>query len=561
MEAGAELDSPGHSSDIVATSCAELRADLAELVERARGLRERLRCHARRLAATRGLPAPAAAAAGPPARLLAAECDAIASRAAAAAARAGRDGAALRRLKRARHEAAARTRSVLGLAAAALAAVDWQAPSFAHALHSHAGLLAGRITGTKNDYQRDHHGAADAYEAAWLAAFVDAPPHAALQAYATASGMAAFALAASFVRGAAGEAPVLLGRSCWFQSRLLVRRLWPERKVIDVDERDAEAVAAQARQAGAAAVFLDSLGNTGELPLADLEGLLPRLAAQARRPLFVVVDNTLLATACQPARWLPPPPSRLRLLVVESLNKYHQAGADRCGAGLLWAAGTGLQGLFETRMVLGANIPDTHVHALPPPRRAALDARLARIGRNALHVAARVQAAIDEGAGALPFAGVVHAALEPHPDALRARALAFAGGSFNLLPRDDYRGTDAALRFIDLAVHEARRAGVELVAGAGFGFDATRLYLTALFSAGQARPFLRVAAGCECLADADRLAAVLVRAMHALAACAPASLLDDRAVALRLQHESLRRHPSGKWRAVPAWPDSPSAAR
>jgi cystathionine beta-lyase/cystathionine gamma-synthase len=547
---------PGAGS---AASCAELRTDLQALAERVRALRARLRVHLRRLdAAAPDVPVSAARAVAPHVRELGAACDALASRLDRAAMRAGDDAAALERLRRVRREGAWRWRSLLGLAAAARTALDWQSPSFAHARRSQAGTLAGRVTGTKNDYKRDHHADADAYEAAWLDAYVDAPAGVRLQAYATASGMAALALAAVFVRGHIGDAPVLLGRSCWFQSRTLVRRLWGERQVIDVDERDVDAIAALAHERGAGAVFLDSLGNTEALPWVDLARLLPLLAQRVRRPLVVVLDNSLLASAGQAARGLPPHAPHLRLIVVESLNKYHQAGADRASAGMLWAAGEGLEGLFDTRMVLGVNIPDSHVHVLPPPDRAALDARLARIGRNARLLAERLQQAIAQAGGRLPFEGVVHPALAPHAAAERARALPFAGGTLNLIPRGPYRGSDAALRFIALAIEAARREGVELVGGAGFGFDDTRLYLTALFSSEHGRPFLRVAAGTECEVDAERTATVLVQAMHELARCAPAALLDDRSVALRLQRESLRRQPLGKWRDMAAWPVAPA---
>lgn len=549
------MDDPHDDIDACAASCAELRADLAVLGQRVQAEHERLQQLAHRLARrAREVPACAAQAVLPHLQRLAADCDALAARLRAAAARPGAGAGALDRLRRARREAAWRWRSLLGLAAAAATAVDWQSPSFAHAQRSHAGLLAGRITGTKNDYQRDHHASADAFEAAWLRAYVDAPPALRLQAYATASGMAAFAMAAAFVHRRAGEAPVLLGRSCWFQNRVVVRHLWGERRTLDVDEHDVEGIAALAVKTAACAVFLDGLGNTGTLPMVDIARLVALLAQRVRRPLVLVLDNTMLATAAQPALALPCAPTPLRLIVTESLNKYHQEGADRASGGMLWAAGEGMEGLFETRMALGGNMPDTHVHMLPTPDRGRLDARLERIGRNARLLAERLQSAIDAARGDLPFDAVVHPCLARHPASARARALPFGGGTLNLVPSAAYRGSDAALRFIDAAIGEARREGVELVGGSGFGFDDTRIYLTALFAGGHTRPFLRVAAGTECLVDAGRLAEVLLRAMRRLGEIAPASLLDDRSVALRLQRESLRRHPLGKWHAVAAAP-------
>jgi hypothetical protein len=112
------------------------------------------------------------------------------------------------------------------------------------------------------------------------------------------------------------------------------------------------------------------------------------------------------------------------------------------------------------------------VYALPDPNRRLLARRLARIERNAVAIAARVPGAHHPGCGGLV----------------------------------EIQHSDPA-SFVERALREARRRGVQLVAGAGFGFDATRIYLTHAFP--DEPPFLRVAAGAEHRLRAQGIAAAL----------------------------------------------------
>jgi hypothetical protein len=98
------------------------------------------------------------------------------------------------------------------LAAAAITATDWQSPSFAHSVRPAAGRFAGRVTEHHDDYRRDRHADAAAFEAAYLAEYVDAPAHQALRALMTSCGMSGFATILHHVRGLKLVGPVLVGR-------------------------------------------------------------------------------------------------------------------------------------------------------------------------------------------------------------------------------------------------------------------------------------------------------------------------------------------------------------
>ena len=74
------------------------------------------------------------------------------------------------------------------MAAAAIIGTDWQSPSFGHSVRPAAGRFAGRVTEHRDDYRRDRHPDAAAFEAAYLREMVDAPAGTTLRALMTGLG-------------------------------------------------------------------------------------------------------------------------------------------------------------------------------------------------------------------------------------------------------------------------------------------------------------------------------------------------------------------------------------
>jgi hypothetical protein len=66
---------------------------------------------------------------------------------------------------------------------------------------------------------------------------------------------------------------------------------------------------------------------------------------------------------------------------------------------------------------------------------------------------------------------------------------------------------------VETAVSEAARVGISLLAGSSFGFDTTRIYLTAA-RAEHGEPFVRISAGTENRLEVEALAAVLAGAVR-----------------------------------------------
>jgi cystathionine beta-lyase/cystathionine gamma-synthase len=166
--------------------------------------------------------------------------------------------------------------------------------------------------------------------------------------------------------------------------------------------------------------------------------------------------------------------------------------------------------LSRYREHLGTNVTDASVHMLPRPDRRSLDARLDRLDRNAGIVAERLAARVERGDGIV--SDVVHPSLRRHHSARVTRSARFHG-SFLALGFEPGHDRDEVHRaFLRAALAEARAAGVALVAGASFGLDVTRVYVTGPGSGG-ARPFVRVAVGTEHRLGIEEVAEALGRAI------------------------------------------------
>ena len=382
-------------------------------------------------------------------------------------------------------------RAERALTAGLAGAADWQSPSFLHSMLPAAGRQCGRIRACWNDYKRDRHLDADALERRWVAEMVDGPAD--VRALLTTCGMAAFTTILSFLLMEGKlDGPVLVGAGVYHETKLLLGRALEGRARV-VDERDTGALLRAIEELEPSAIFLDSLSNTKWMPVADLP---PLLDALRDRTTYLVMDNTGLSVSCQPFALAP---ASVRLIVFESLLKYAQLGLDRANAGVILARRDTAKTLAQYREHLGTNIADVAAHAVPSPDRAVLERRLRRLGRNALtlarHVRERTEGAVE----------IVHPGLASHPCAPAASRLAFTGGCLSIV----LDGHDSELRreraLVEHAITAAAARGVALLAGASFGFNTSRIYLTAA-RAERADPFVRLAAGTEHSLELEALA-------------------------------------------------------
>lgn len=396
-------------------------------------------------------------------------------------------------------------RTLQALVGPLVTACDWQSPPFCSSTRAGTGPRTARITPHWNDYKRDRHLEAAAYERAYVDELVDGPADA--RALLTSCGMAAFTTVLAYLGAERHlDGPIVIGRGLYHESKLLLRRAVGNR-ICEVDEANTEEVLRAIAEVGPRAIFLDSLCNTTWAQMPDLPAVVRYL--QARAPALdavLVVDNTGLGPSCQPLALLGTRPG-LRVIVFESLLKYTQLGLDRAGAGVIVARASDADALSSYREHLGTNVADMAAACLPPPDRSVLERRLERLGRNADLLAERLHAAALRSP-----VEIAHPSLPTHPAYPRARRLRFRGGCLSIA----YEPADVSRlwpRLLETAILEARRRHVTLVGGSSFGFDVTRIYVTAS-RAECGEPFVRIAAGTEDRLEVERVGDVLARALR-----------------------------------------------
>lgn len=395
-----------------------------------------------------------------------------------------------------------RLRVEQALLASLVCAPDWQSPSFLHSVAPAAGRQTGAIRPHWSDYKRDRHADAEAYERRYVEQMIDGSGK--VRALLTGCGMAAFTTIVGWLLGEAKlSRPVLVGRGLYHESRLLLARMLPGR-IRFVDEADTVALLRAIEESRPAAVFLDSLSNTRWMPVPDLRAVIELLHGSDT---YLILDNTCLSVGCQPFALAG---ETERLIVFESLLKYAQLGLDRANAGVIVAGPESAESLEGYREHLGTNIPDVSVHALPPPDRGVLERRLARLQRNASYLAESLAqnsppgvAIVYPGTGAHRSPG---AAPSPFP-------FPFSGGCLSVVFRERERRLERQQRLVTGAVAEAAQRRVRLLAGSSFGFDTTRIYLTAA-RAECGAPFVRIAAGTEHRLELEPLTDALAAAIE-----------------------------------------------
>lgn len=411
------------------------------------------------------------------------------------------------RLAGERGACAGQLRALQSVLAGLVVAPDWQSPSFLHSGdHGATGPRQNAIVPHWNDYKRDRHLDADAYERAYEAELPDrGEGH---RAFLTACGMAAFTTILSVLRSEGTLVRVLSGRAVYHETLELLGREFGSRVEL-VDEGDTGALLEAVHRLDPTAIFLDVLCNSRLAPLPDLASLCAELHTRDRRVALVVDATGLAATGSVLA--LTAGHDAIRPFVFESLLKYAQHGFDRTNAGLLVVAEADAEAMSDAREHLGTNISDVAVRMLPPPNRRLLLKRLLRIERNATVIAELLEAELRT-LPAGPIEAIAFPGLVTHSAYERATELPFRGGCVSIAFRTevDPRWQTSLMR---TAVGFARRSNVALAAGSSFGFDLTRIYVTAA-DAAMGTPFVRIAAGTEHVLAVERLAEVLAAAVR-----------------------------------------------
>ncbi len=406
-------------------------------------------------------------------------------------------------------------RSLQGITAALMTAIDWQSPSFLHSIKSQAGTQAGRIVGTVNDYKRDQNLDAEEFEIAFAKEYIDAPLRMRPNVYATVSGMSAFTTVINFLQhNDKTDGAILVGQNSYFENKGLLKKTFPNR-VRFVDEMNIEAILEAVSEHKPSVIFLDTLCNTETVAMPNLAELFPALAKIVKRHTYIVLDNSGMGPMCQPLKNFPRLCLKLHLIVFESLNKFYQFGMDRVTGGIIWGVGNDTLGITSMRTHLGTNIPDASARAMPEPNRKLLDRRMKRIDRNAQFMAEALDSHIRSRSKS-PLSHVTYPGLSSYQDYAWTKDLNFHGAFLVLNFKSPNQIVRCSKYFLSITIEEAKKADVELVAGTSFGFNTTRVYLTALKAQKDATPFLRISVGTEQLNEIQKLIELFKRSIDRL---------------------------------------------
>jgi cystathionine beta-lyase/cystathionine gamma-synthase len=417
-------------------------------------------------------------------------------------------------LRRVKSEYADLLRLQQGVTAALIAGSDWQSPVIEGAGYPTAGRHSGEVTEHLDDYKRDRHPGARSLEESYLREYVDVPAGLEVRALMTTCGMSAFTTILHYLCTTLDQTrAVVASRGMYHECRALLADSRLGEQVHWVDDTDTAEIIGACRRLRPAALFLDSICNSKGLAVADSQAILLDLAASARRNLQLVLDNTCASVFGQPLH-LAALNSHVRLLMFDSLTKYAQFGFDRVAAGMIVAPEREAGELDGLREHLGTNVADVCAASIPQPNRSLLSRRLRRIERNARLLAEHLADQADSPT--VPGIEVDYPGLPSHECHSAARRLGFNGGFFALSLGRENNSIDAQGRLVSGLICAARRRKVNLVTGASFGLNVTRVYRTATeIGLG---PFVRVAAGTEDRIEVERLKEVFSAAISELSA-------------------------------------------
>lgn len=402
-------------------------------------------------------------------------------------------------------------RTHMALIGALITSTDWQSPAFAYSLRSQAGRETGKIYATKNDYKRDQHWDAYHYEQMFTKQYIDTFMKLPAHIYATSSGMAAFTTIVMFLLGEKKVTrPVLCGQSTYFENKSIITQLFSDRLTI-IPESDTQAIITAIDTLQPSVIFLDSLTNAPDIAMPDLDQIIGHIAKHAKAETYLVIDNTGLSIYLQPLKHFMWRRTNMRLIVFESLNKYHQFGMDRVTGGIVWSWGKETDKLFDYRVHSGTNITDITAASIPTPNRAVLQARLLRHGRNAKYLAQEIHSWIAQHPDG-PLTRIIYPSLPNHPAYSFMRDRPFCGSYITLQFTKRLANIRAYKRFVDLSLTNAKKENVDLVSGTSFGLNTTRIYLTAVRSK-PTMPFIRIAAGTEHTSAMQTLSTVFLQTL------------------------------------------------
>ncbi|HEY9716455.1 MAG TPA: pyridoxal-phosphate dependent enzyme, partial [Trichormus sp.] len=374
-----------------------------------------------------------------------------------------------------------------------LCASDWQSPSYSSSIEINANRLSAGIAEHVLDYKRDGHLDAQAYEQAFIEQYVQHLGSDQVQAYLANSGMGAFSTVLHWLaHEACLTESVLAVQPMYFENLHLSRGFFPDMQQIQAPTR--QELLHRLNSQMPSIVLCDAVTNCGDMIAHEIECILTWAATKTVERTAIVIDTTCVPLALLPAGLLQELPEHVSVIFVESLAKHHQFGMDTVTGGIVVAhmSKDNQNSFAKSRARLGNNISDGSVGSLPQPDRQKLIRRMQRHSRNVAAIARACEQMSSEQAGVLQSVSWVREG--------SAGAPWFHGSCLTLQLRKGYRSIEAYRQFEQTVLEFAKECGHPIAFGTSFGFDVSRLYVTAPSTRFE-EPFLRISIGTETTAE------------------------------------------------------------
>ncbi len=432
---------------------------------------------------------------------------------------------------------------------ALLCARDWQSPFYSGSFPFESNRLSTGIKEHRLDYKRDGHLDAQSYEELFVSEYTSHLGSPFLRTYLANSGMAAFTTVLHWVADelqlsahsnsyATQHHRALALAPAYFENLHLSRAFFPD--LFQTSALTGEDLLHLLRQRQPAVVICDAVTNCGEVLAHDLETVFNWAASEADHKVAIIVDTTCLPVPLVRPGFLQGVPERVCVFLIESLAKHHQYGLDMVTGGIVVAhlSEAHHDSFLKTRARLGGNITDSSVGSLPTPHRERITRRMQRHSRNTRMVAEALQTRIKESpSDALQSISWLEGGSSLAPW--------FKGSCLSVHFRPEFRSVRHYQQYEQKVLELATARNLPVAFGTSFGFDITRLYVTAPSTPFEA-PFLRIAIGTETIHNTESLIEIFNQASQWLAKNSARLPLDltitpsDKADPPMLLHADLR---------------------
>lgn len=402
----------------------------------------------------------------------------------------------------------AKIREVFKVQGTLLNSSDWQSPIYDSSLNQVNNRLTDNIKEHVLDYKRDGHLDQIEYENSFVSEYMDHLGSKRIKAYLTNSGMAAFTTVLHWLSGElALSKNVLAVTPMYFENIHLLEKFYPE--IDQINPENKEELSVKLNQAKPQIVFVDAVTNCGVVKNQNIEAII-EWARSASKETAIVIDTTCIPIALFGQDLLSGLPKHVSVIFVESLAKHHQFGMDMVTGGVIAIDGEeSLHKNFKpTRARFGTNISDASASALPLPNKQRLMRRLKRHARNMEMLGQNLETQIHEEKGIIDSLSWV-SEREDVPTWYRSPIM-----SINLCPQ--FQSVKHYQEFEKRVSELAIEANLPIAFSTSFGFDVSRLYVTAPSTEFEP-PFLRLSIGTETLCQIKELIDIIAIASEQLA--------------------------------------------